>query len=96
MNKRIKNKAEKAKRKEIHALLDTVLDINGLYPRKRAETGSLPTSFIEFSGHTGTLYLSVHGNGWYPDESADFNGEARAFDSSGVMELSKKLKARYL
>lgn len=96
MNKRIKNKVAKARREEIHALLDTVLDINGSHPRKRELTGNLPTVFMDFSGHTGMFYLNVHSRGWYPDESADFKWEVDAADMSEIKELTSELRARYL
>lgn len=96
MNKRIKNKMDKAKRKEIHALLDAVLDINGMHPRTMRETGNLPTVFIRFAGHTGIFYLDVYSYGWDPDDRPDFESKAKASDLNGVKELTEKLRERYL
>lgn len=96
MNKRIKNKLEKAKRQEIHTLINTVLDINGLFPRKRSISGELPTVFVDFSGHTGKVYLSVHSSGWYPDSSPDWRDSADISSLRAVENMVERLKARYL
>ena len=96
MNKRLKNKADKARRREIHALLDTALDINGLFPRKREKTGDLPTVFIEFSGHIGMFYLGVHDHGWIPDKCPDLYKPTKAADSNGISQLAGELRERYL
>lgn len=96
MNKRLKKKMDKSKREAVHALLDTVLDINGLAPRERVETGELPTVFMNFSGHIGRIWLSVHSRGWYPDESADFQADVKSLDSHKIQELNDTLRTRYL
>ena len=67
MNKRISKKKERAIRKEIHRLLDLVLDINGLGSRCKEETGDLPTAFFRFSGHIGTVEAHVYDKGWGPE-----------------------------
>jgi hypothetical protein len=51
-------------REQIHELLDLVLDINGLESRTRETTGSKPTAFFEFSGHTAEVSVDVHTSGW--------------------------------
>lgn len=45
MNKRLGKKAEKNRRRDIHRILDMVLDINGLEAREREITGNKPTAF---------------------------------------------------
>lgn len=96
MKKRLKKKAGRAGRKEIHALLDTALDINGLLPRQRRKTGELPTVFISFSGHVGKLSLDVHSRGWEPDEYPDFKAGGYISDSHMLHGINKELKAKYL
>lgn len=54
------------KRKVIHAMLDIVLDVNGLNARKREKTDILPTAFFEFIGHTGQVSVRLCKTGWYP------------------------------
>lgn len=67
MNRRLRKKAEKRRRKLIHRLLDLVLDINGMEPREQELTGNLPTAFFEFSGHIGVVKAKVYTDGWNPD-----------------------------
>lgn len=71
MNKRMKKKAEKRKRKQIHELLDLVLDINGLEPRKQGITGDLPTAFFKFSGQVGWIDIHMYSTGWNSDNYPD-------------------------
>lgn len=96
MNKRLKKKSDKIRRNAIHALLDTVLDINGLAPRTRAEVGELPTAFMRFSGHIGVISVDVYRRGWEPDNRSDFTGDAHTFQSVEIMELNNRLKGEYL
>ena len=96
MNKRLKKKSDKIRRDAIHALLDAVLDINGLEPRERVETGELPTAFMTFSGHVGTIWIRVHSRGWYPDEDADFKSDAYAIDTRKIREINDTLRIGYL
>ena len=48
MRDRLRKKAEKRKREQIHRLLDLALDINGLGMRKQNVTGNLPTAFFYY------------------------------------------------
>ena len=59
---------EKLLREQLHRLLDIAIDTNGFEARKRDTTGTLPTIFIEFSGHCNLLQLSIHSNGWRSGE----------------------------
>lgn len=72
MKKRQKHKIEKRFRDDIHHVLDLVLDINGISERKRAITGNMPTAFFDFSGHTATIYIRIHENGWVPNADPDY------------------------
>ena len=54
------------KRKILHAMLDIVLDVNGLNARQRSKTDILPTAFFEFIGHTGQVSVRLCKTGWYP------------------------------
>ncbi len=62
-------------RKQIHDLLDIILDINGLEPRQREKTGSQPTAFFQFSGHVAKVRIDVFENGWYTDAMWDIKTE---------------------
>lgn len=64
MNNRLKRKAEKQKREQIHKLLDLVLDINGLGQRQKKITGNRPTAFFEFSGHVGWVETDIRLHGY--------------------------------
>lgn len=64
MRDRLRKKAEKRKREQIHRLLDLALDINGLEARDRNTTGNLPTAFFDFSGHVGRLNIRIYHAGW--------------------------------
>lgn len=55
-------------RKKLHEILDIVIDGNGFGKRSRAETGTLPTLFMMFSGHIAKLTIQLHVDGWRPGE----------------------------
>ena len=59
------------KRRQLHELLDLVLDTNGFEERVRAATGNMPTMFFEYSGHTNSVRIDLHSNGWMPKEKPD-------------------------
>lgn len=92
MNRRLRKKAERRRRNQIHKLLDLVLDINGLEPRKQEVTGNLPTAFFEFHGHIGVVEISVHTKGWYPDADKD-KGFWIPSDQKKLADGIQKLKA---
>ncbi|MGJ1078974.1 hypothetical protein ACR77U_13110 [Enterococcus faecium] len=62
---------EKELREQLHEILDIVLDTNGLESRSRAKTGTLPTVFIDFSGHVSKVDVSIHRDGWTPSVGYD-------------------------
>lgn len=94
MNKRLRKKAEKNRRRDIHRILDMVLDINGLEARKREITGSKPTVFLSFSGHVAKIEVSIHECGWFP-----YCKEDRVFrayiDNPDSLKRAVKEMARY-
>lgn len=51
-------------RKMLHELLDIVLDVNGLESRSRDKTGTLPTVFVDFSGHVSLIQIRLYTDGW--------------------------------
>lgn len=71
MNTRMKKKAEKRKRKQIHKLLDLALDINGLETREQNITDNLPTAFFDFSGHVGRVNVRIYSTGWASGKDTD-------------------------
>lgn len=58
-------------REQLHEMLDLILDINGAEARTREKTGNKPTAFMTFSGHTYTLDVEIHKNGWTRDDKDD-------------------------
>jgi len=58
-------------RKQLHEILDIVLDTNGLEERKQTLTGHLPTMFLEYSGHTNELDVRMAPDGWDQEASAN-------------------------
>lgn len=92
MNKRAKKKEDKRRRAIIHAILDEVLDINGLEPRCQRDTGDKPTAFFDFSGQVAWLTVQVYSNGWSSHISEDFKATAHT-DAPGEPEnLLRALK----
>lgn len=71
MRDRLRKKAEKRKREQIHRLLEQALDINGLEKRKQSVTGDLPTAFFVFSGHVAAISVEIHSCGWRIDDAPD-------------------------
>ena len=59
------------RRRQLHELLDLVLDTNGLEERVRTYTGYMPTMFLQFSGHIGSIRIDLYSNGWMPFEKPD-------------------------
>lgn len=60
-------------RKQIHEMLDLVLDINGMEARTREKTGDKPTAHIHFKGHIGSVNIEVFQNGWDNGAKADLD-----------------------
>lgn len=58
-------------RKQMHELLDIVLDGNGFESRKRDNTGTLPTLFFEYSGHVNMVRIDLHSDGWQSGSTYD-------------------------
>lgn len=71
MRDRLRKKAEKRNREQIHRLLELALDINGLEKRKQSVTGDLPTAFFVFSGHVAAISVEIHSCGWRIDDAPD-------------------------
>ena len=38
--------------------------------RKKEVSGNMPTAFFWFSGHTATLEVDIHAEGWEPGDDA--------------------------
>lgn len=93
MNRRMKKKVEKRKRKQIHELLDLVLDVNGLEPREQSITGNLPTVFFEFSGHVGRVSVRIYSTGWAPGKDSNTEIWPRAYRLSEIADAIHSLEA---
>lgn len=102
MNKRIKRKIEKRRRKEVLQILDLALQVNGLDCRKQELTGNLPTVMIYFHGHVARLDMTIYTEGYqegqaclredfglYTDSSS-FQKEAAAIADGLVRILNQK------
>ena len=92
MRDRLRKKAEKRKREQIHRLLDLALDINGLGVRKQAITGNLPTAFFYDSGHTASIDVHVHSRGWCIDDVQDKKVSAYTDKAGGLERAVCQLK----
>lgn len=66
MNKRAMKKRSTGVRKDLHRILDYVLDINGMQVSSKERTGDHPTAFLEISGHIAGVSVDIHRDGWYP------------------------------
>ena len=58
-------------RKQMHELLDIVLEGNGFESRKRDNTGTLPTLFFEYSGHVNMVRIDLYSDGWQSGSTYD-------------------------
>lgn len=105
MNNRKRNRAaarrkvDLSRRRDLHKLLDLVLDINGIDPRKQETTGKLPTAFFQFSGHTASAQVHIHDQGWHSYANADHEFNAWRHVSvdpvlKSVGRLAKDLRDR--
>lgn len=97
MNKRICKKKSKRIRKQIHEVLDLVLDINGL--QKNDEETTHPTAFMVFSGHIGEINTYLYLNGCSLDEYPDIELESTVFRGPmfkipEIIEQLRKYKIR--
>lgn len=64
-------------RKQVHEIVDIVLDGNGFEDRTRRDTGTLPTLFMYFSGHVNKLTVQLHVDGWQSGVYYDREWDAR-------------------
>lgn len=95
MNNRIKKKAEKRRREQIHKLLDLVLDINGIGKRQKKITGSQPTAFFEFVGHVGWVEADVRPCGYEDnDDGPRRHVKAHAWDLRELKEVVCEIEAQ--
>ena len=72
-------KREEEIRRQIHEVLDLVLDINGLQESNKDETGDHPTAFFEFNGHVGNMRVYVFENGWIENADSGIKLESSVF-----------------
>ncbi|MGN8818586.1 hypothetical protein ACTNEN_09730 [Oribacterium sp. HCP28S3_H8] len=79
-------------RKKLHEILDIVLDTNSLYSRQRAETGTLPTVFMYFSGHVSQINIDVYPDGW----GTDSTGVGSDFKKSFSVYVDEPIKEDFI
>lgn len=76
----------------IHEIVDIFLDTNGLESRQKRLTGTLPTAFMEFSGHVSSLDFTLFPHGW---DSLSYNDRHKFyFDKPIKPELVKELRMK--
>lgn len=92
MNRRTKKKAEKRMRAKVHKVVDLVLDINGLCPRRRSETGDKPTAFMYFSGHVAGISVDICKNGWSNDIKEYDMSDNAYLDAGKVKHLNDMIR----
>lgn len=71
MNEKTTTEKQEIIRKQLHELLDIVLDGNGIESRARDNTGTLPTLFFEYSGHINMVRIDLHSDGWQKGNTYD-------------------------
>ncbi len=92
MKKRLMEKMERARRRDIHRLLDLVLDINGLYPRRQELTGNAPTAFLYLSGHIASIQVTVTRDGWREDAGDDICVSAHTYEPGRISDAVRELR----
>jgi hypothetical protein len=78
-----------ATRKQLHELLDLVLDING--PESTDKMNGKPTVFFSFSGHVMETAVEVFEGGWWPGSKADYK-KSVYIDRANPAEMIDKLR----
>ena len=78
-------------RKQMHEILDIVLDGNGFEARSRDKTGTLPSLFIYFSGHVGTVDVNMNTDGYKLGQGTDVRFSFR-YDELNSREKIAKLR----
>lgn len=73
-------KRDKSIRKQLHEVLDLVLDINGLQASNEECAPNHPTAFIDFMGHIGKIRICLFSDGWSSDKAPDISFESTIFD----------------
>lgn len=66
------------KKKLMLDVLDLVLEVNGGIATRNGE--GHPTGFFRYSGHTNTMYVYIHSDGWYLTEDTVSEYEGFEFD----------------
>ena len=65
------NEQKEQTRKQLHRLLDIVLDTNGFESRSRDETGNQPTMFFQYYGQVNQIEISICRNGYETGELSE-------------------------
>lgn len=59
-------------------VFDLVLKVNGGFAVR--DSKGHPTGFFDYSGHTNTLYVSIHPDGWHAENGETSECDRFAFD----------------
>jgi len=78
-------------RKQLHQLLDAVLDVNGFEDRQREITGDKPTVFANFFGHVAHLEVLVFETGWEKGTEIDQVNDIYINEPMDITDLLDKL-----
>lgn len=80
-------KVEKIRRKEIHRILDLIMDINGLDEKLNKKEGAVAS--FSFNGAYGEIHVSVYKNGYDGSQIADVKIASRAGEiSTGIPDAT--------
>ena len=58
-------------KKQVHEIIELVMEGNGLEARLREETGTKPTFFFTYSGHVNSMTVEIYKTGWDGDADRD-------------------------
>lgn len=89
-------KVEKIRRKEIHRILDLIMDINGLDEKRDKKEGAVAS--FSFSGAYGEIQVNVYKNGYDASKTADVKITSKAGEMSfgtpdaTIFELADRLE----
>lgn len=82
-------KIKRLQRRQLHKILDLVLNINGVQPSNRY---GHPTAFFSFSGHTGGVWVQIFRTGWTPGIGNPDVSVYRYLECGSLSELEEILK----
>lgn len=93
-------------RQQLHEILDICLDCNGFESRQKGSTGTLPTVFMDFSGHVGKVDIRLYPDGWssagfykefeFTTDKEESQGYIDSFRAYAMQALTSKKESEVL